>query len=81
MQRVLVLGCSGAGKSTFSRRLARATDLPLVELDYAFWQPGWVKTPREQWLMTAAALAAEPRWIMDGNYYRWDGCRPPETAS
>ena len=29
MQKVLVIGCSGAGKSTFARRLRDITGLPI----------------------------------------------------
>jgi len=68
MQRVLVIGISGAGKSTFSRALANTTGLPLIHLDKEFWQPGWVQTPRQEWRERVAELAAGERWIMDGNY-------------
>lgn len=68
MQRVLVFGCSGAGKSTFARRLAQATGLPRTELDAVFWQPGRVQTPRPEFFEKIAALCAEPAWILDGNY-------------
>ena len=68
MQRVLVIGISGAGKSTFSRALAARTGLPLIHLDKEFWQPGWMQTPRPQWRAKVAELAAGERWIMDGNY-------------
>jgi adenylate kinase family enzyme len=68
MQRVLLFGCSGAGKSTFSRRLAEATGLPRTELDAVFWQPGWVMTPRSESFPKIEALCAEPAWILDGNY-------------
>ena len=68
MQRALVIGISGAGKSTFSRALAAKTGLPLIHLDKEFWQPGWVETPRSQWRARVAELAARARWIMDGNF-------------
>ena len=68
MQRVLVIGISGAGKSTFSRALANTTGLPLIHLDKEFWQPGWVQTPRPEWRAKVGELAARERWIMDGNY-------------
>jgi adenylate kinase family enzyme len=68
MQRVLVVGSSGAGKSTFSYRLAERTRLPFISLDAEFWQPGWIETPRPLWREKVAALAANPQWIMDGNY-------------
>lgn len=68
MQRVLVIGIPGAGKSTFSNVLASKTGLPLIHLDKEFWQPGWVQTPRSEWRVKVAELAAGERWIMDGNY-------------
>ena len=68
MQRVLVIGIPGAGKSTFSRKLAARTGLPLIHLDREFWQPGWRITPREQWRAKVAALVAREAWVMDGNY-------------
>jgi shikimate kinase len=34
MRRVLVIGGSGAGKSSLGRRLATALNLPLIELDF-----------------------------------------------
>ena len=67
-RRILVIGISGAGKSTFSRRLAERTGLPLIHLDQEFWQPGWVETPRAAWRAKVSGLAAREAWIMDGNY-------------
>jgi adenylate kinase family enzyme len=68
MRRVLVLGCSGAGKTTFARKLASVTRLPLVSLDACFWLPGWIETPRQEWRGRVERLAAEDAWIMDGSY-------------
>lgn len=68
MQRVLVIGISGAGKTTLSRGLAERTGLPLIHLDAEFWKPGWVETPKAEWLEKVAALAARERWVMDGNF-------------
>lgn len=68
MERVLVVGCPGSGKSTLARRLAAEQGLPLIELDRAFWRPGWVETPREEWLAQVGQFSAAPRWVMDGNY-------------
>jgi adenylate kinase family enzyme len=68
MQRVLVIGISGAGKSTFARKLAARTGLPLIHLDTEFWKPGWKVTERAEWRAKVAKLAERNVWIMDGNY-------------
>jgi adenylate kinase family enzyme len=68
MRRVLVIGISGAGKSTFSRALAAKTGLPLIHLDTEFWRPGWKITPREQWRAKVAELIEREAWIMDGSF-------------
>ena len=36
--RIIVLGCSGSGKSTFARRLHACTNLPLIHLDNVWWK-------------------------------------------
>jgi adenylate kinase family enzyme len=68
VRRVLIIGCAGAGKSTFAAELAHKTNLPLIHLDREFWRPGWVHTPRDEWRTKIAELAARDAWIMDGNY-------------
>ena len=68
MQRVVVIGPGGAGKSTFSRRLAQATGLPLVHLDVEHWRPGWVEPSKDVWNARMRQLVAGERWILDGNF-------------
>lgn len=68
MRRVMVIGISGAGKSTFSRALAARTGLPLIHLDKEFWRPGWTMTPLPEWRAKVDDLASRDAWIMDGNY-------------
>jgi adenylate kinase family enzyme len=68
MKRVIVIGSGGSGKSTFSRKLGEATGLPVVHLDRLYWHPGWVKTPREEWVEIVRREIAKPEWIIDGNY-------------
>lgn len=38
MKKILVLGCSGSGKSTFSIKLHEKTKLPLYHLDNIWWK-------------------------------------------
>lgn len=68
MQRVMVIGSPGAGKSTFARRLASLTGLPLRHLDAEFWLPGWTERDPAEWRDKQAGLVADDRWIIDGNY-------------
>lgn len=63
MERVLVIGCPGAGKSTFARALQGATGLPLYYLDQLFHLPDGSHEG-------LAAILKAPRWIIDGNYQR-----------
>jgi adenylate kinase family enzyme len=67
MRRVLILGCSGAGKSTFARCLAERTGLPLIHLDQLYWQPGWQEPTPQQWRITVERELARDAWIMDGH--------------
>lgn len=68
MQRVLVMGSSGSGKSTFSKRLSKVTGIPMVSLDALFWKPGWVEGDRAEFRQRLIEAVLQPRWIMDGNY-------------
>ncbi|THD77373.1 MAG: AAA family ATPase [Phenylobacterium sp.] len=69
--RLVVVGCSGSGKTTMARALARALDLPHVELDALNWEPGWRALTEEDpaaFFARVAAAAEGERWVMDGNY-------------
>jgi adenylate kinase family enzyme len=79
MRRVMVVGCAGAGKSTFARKLSAALSLPLVHLDLHFWRPGWQLPEDTAWREQVAALAAAPDWIMDGNYFNTYDLRMPRA--
>lgn len=67
-RRVVVVGCGGAGKSTFSKRLGELLGVPVVHLDSFFWKPGWTETPKEEWEARVADLVRLDAWVMDGNY-------------
>ena len=70
MERVLVIGSPGAGKSTLAAKLAGLTGLPLFHLDQLHWKPGWVESTESEFDETLAEVTAGPRWIIDGNYGR-----------
>lgn len=68
MNRVVVIGSGGSGKSTFSRELGRVTGIPVIHLDNEYWRPGWEETPKDEWKARVADMLEGERWIMDGNF-------------
>lgn len=70
MERVLVIGCPGAGKSTFARRLRDGTGLPLHYLDMLWHRPDRTNLSPEEFDARLAGILEGERWIIDGNYLR-----------
>lgn len=70
MERILIIGCGGAGKSTLARQLGEKLGLPVIHLDKRWWKPGWVESTPEEFDEKLAAELEKPRWIMDGNFNR-----------
>ena len=66
MQRVVVIGNSGGGKSVLGRRIAARFDLPYVEIDSILWQPGWRLTPEAEYRAEHARIVAQDCWVIDG---------------
>lgn len=70
MERIVIIGCGGAGKSTLARQLGEKLDIPVVHLDKLFWRPGWVQVSKEEFDKLHREALAREKWIMDGNFDR-----------
>jgi adenylate kinase family enzyme len=72
MQRVVILGRGGAGKSALAKQLSNELGFPVVELDSIFWQPGLGPTPEPDWTEIQRELLTHDRWIIDGDLGPYD---------
>lgn len=68
MKRVIVIGCPGSGKSTFSRALHEATQIPLYHLDLMNWNSDKTIIPRSIFMERLQRTIEKDTWIIDGNY-------------
>ncbi len=70
LARILVVGCPGAGKSTFARRLCDRLDLPIVYLDMNWHKPDGTHVTHGEFDRRLDAELVRDRWVIDGNYLR-----------
>lgn len=68
MKKVLVIGCSGVGKSTFAKRLAQKTGLPYVATDPFYWEANWKLATTENVVKHVEQATLQDTWILDGNF-------------
>ncbi|ELC7279550.1 AAA family ATPase [Aeromonas veronii] len=68
MQRILIIGNSGSGKSWLAARLAKQLTIREINLDTIVWQPGGFnqKRPQHEIDHTIQTLAQEPSWVVEG---------------
>ena len=68
MNKVIVIGCPGSGKSTFSRALHELTVLPLYHLDLLNWNSDKTTVDKKVFIEKLKNVIAQDSWIIDGNY-------------
>lgn len=66
--KVIVIGCPGAGKSTFSRKLHIATKIDLYHLDSIYWNSDCTHISREELIEKQKEILKNNRYIIDGNF-------------
>ena len=70
MKRILIVGNSGSGKTTFAKSLAEKTGLPLVHLDKIFWTGNWEHVEKDEFDAVLQKELEKSEWIIDGNFNR-----------
>lgn len=68
MGKIVIIGSSGAAKSTFARYLGSILKFNVVHLDRVFWGPGWKEKPRDARIEILQELVRERQWIIEGTY-------------
>lgn len=68
MRRISVVGNSGSGKTTLAAAIAGVLQVPHLELDAVFHQPGWQPLETELFHARVAEFVAGDAWVVDGNY-------------
>jgi adenylate kinase family enzyme len=68
LSRVIVIGSSGAGKTTFAHTLADTLGVAHIELDAIHWLPNWMPRNREEFRELVRQAVSGERWLVDGNY-------------
>lgn len=67
-KRINIIGTSGCGKSTISKKLAKLLNYEYIEMDRMFWGPNWKESNYDSFLKKLEKELKKEKWILDGNY-------------
>lgn len=70
MQKIIVIGSPGAGKSEFARKLRDAARIPLYYLDMLWHKADKTNISVEEFDTKLNQIMQLDKWIIDGNYLR-----------
>ena len=68
MKKVMIIGCPGSGKSTFSKSLNSILSIPLYHLDMMYWNEDKTIVEKDVFLTRLKNALSRKSWIIDGNY-------------
>jgi adenylate kinase family enzyme len=70
VQRTVIIGNGGSGKSWLAEQLSSALSIPAIDLDLIHWEPGGYEVKRDADVALAMVrqAAAGPAWVIEGVY-------------
>lgn len=69
MDRIMIFGFSGGGKSTLARKMGEILGIEPLHFDTIHWLPNWVESTREYKREIVKPILERDRWIIEGNYH------------
>ena len=72
MQRVVIFGRGGSGKTVLSNQLGLRTGLPVVELDKVYWDKNLSVLSEAEWIHRQSQIVRDREWVIDGDLGPYD---------
>lgn len=66
-KKIMIIGRSGCGKSTFAIKLSKLLNILVFHLDKYFFEHSWIARNYEEFLSLQKEIISLPNWIIDGN--------------
>jgi adenylate kinase family enzyme len=66
--KIMVIGYSSSGKSTFAKRLSTIHQIPVLHIDRIFFGPNWVERDKSVVESEIREFMKKDEWIIDGLY-------------
>ncbi|TNF08943.1 MAG: topology modulation protein [Bacillota bacterium] len=66
--KILIIGYSGSGKSTFAKRLSEHYQIPRLHIDRIFFAPNWKERDKKIVESEIRDFIKQDDWIIDGTY-------------
>ena len=68
MNKIIVIGCPGAGKTHFAKKLGERLHIQVHHLDTYFWKENRTEMNEVEFLKIQNELMEKDQWIIDGNF-------------
>ncbi len=66
--RIVIVGTTCSGKTTFARKIASSLSVNHIELDQLHWRENWKEAPLQEFRSAVDEATNRQSWVADGNY-------------
>ena len=68
MKKIIIIGCSGSGKTYFAKELAEILNKKVFHMDNLYWNKDRTHISRDELVGIIDEIMEQSDWIIDGNY-------------